>query len=88
MALTKTTTFLSVTTFPPQDAAASSDTNAAHSQLMVMEQITVDDTEDNALPLTQSLKRYINKYVEDGGSATNVSSEDTIVQTIAGAIWS
>jgi len=88
MAIEKTTTFINVTALPPGDASASSDTNTAHPQLMVMEQITLDDTEDDTLPISQQTRRYINRYVVDGGVATNVSSEDALVQSVAGAIWS
>mgnify|MGYP006162119667 CR=1 FL=1 len=64
MAIEKTTTFINVTALPPGDASDSSDTNVAHPQLMVMEQITLDDTEDDTLPISQQTRRYINRYEE------------------------
>ena len=40
------------------------------------------------LPFIKSQTRTIYRYVADGGAATDISSEDALVQTIAGAIWS
>lgn len=88
MAITKTTELVFATVYPKADSSAASTTNAGNPGIHVVEKITLDDTEDDQLPLTVRPERNIWRYVEDGGSATDVSSEDALIQSIAGAIWS
>ena len=88
MAITKTTELVFAAVYPKADSSAASTTNAGNPGIHVMERITLDDAGDNQLPITTVTERNIFRYVEDGGSATNVSSEDALIQTIAGAIWS
>ena len=88
MAITKTVTFKNAGVWLAEDATAASTHNAAHPEIEVFETIVLSDSSDASFPINQSTKRFISRYVEDGGSATNVSSEHALVQTIAGAIWS
>ena len=88
MAITKTTLLHFVAVYPKQDSSAASTTNAGNPGIHVMECVTLDDSGDDQLPITTTMERNIWRYVSDGGSATDVSSEDALIQTIAGAIWS
>ena len=88
MAITKTVQFKKVTIFPKKDSSAPSTTNDGNPRLIISEKITLDDTSDNDLPIVRSQTRTIYRYVTDGEAATDISSEDSLVQTIAGAIWS
>ena len=54
---------------------------------MVVYNDAMDDAEDADLPITATRVKHLNKFVEDGGDATDVSGEDALVQTICGAIW-
>jgi hypothetical protein len=74
--------------YPKTDSSAASTTNAGNPGIHVVERITLDDSSDDQLPITTQAERNIWRYVSDGGSATDVSSEDALIQSIAGAIWS
>ena len=88
MAITKTITLKEVVVFPTEDSSAASTTNAGNPSISITELIVLDDANDDQLPLESKSNRSIYRYVSDGGSATDVSSEDALVQTVAGAIWS
>jgi hypothetical protein len=88
MAITKTTTFKKAGVYPPVDATAASSTNAGNNEIEVFETIVLSDSSDSSFPIEQSTKRRVFRYVEDGGAATDVSSEHALVKSIAGAIWS
>ena len=88
MAITKTTTVQRIECYPPADSSAADTANAKHESLMVVYEDTLDDSTDADLPVTATRVKHLYKYVEDGGSATDYSGEDQLVQDIAGAIWS
>ena len=88
MAITKTTTVQRIECYPPADTSAADTANAKHESLMVVYEDTLDDSTDADLPVTATRVKHLYKYVEDGGSATDYSGEDQLVQDIAGAIWS
>lgn len=88
MAITKTTTLIRAEVYPTPEPSAAITTNAGNPCICVLEKIELDDPSDNQLPIISQKSRTILRYVEDGGAATNVSSEDSLVQSIAGAIWS
>tara|TARA_B110001452_G_C14895833_1_gene313113 strand:+ start:282 stop:548 length:267 start_codon:yes stop_codon:yes gene_type:complete len=88
MAITKTTTFNHVCTFPAVDTTEASNNNAAHPEMMVIETITLDDSGDDTLPISQETKRYISKYSDANSTLTDISSENALVKSIAGVIWS
>ena len=88
MAITKTTTVQRIECYPPADSSAADSANAKHESLMVVYEDTLDDSTDADLPVTATRVKHLYKYVEDGGSATDYSGEDQLVQDIAGAIWS
>ena len=54
---------------------------------MVVYNDSMDDADDADLPVTATRVKHIYKFVEDGGDATSVSGEDTLVQTICTAVW-
>ena len=87
MAITKTTTVQRIECYPPADSSAADTANAKHESLMVVYEDTLDDSTDADLPVTATRVKHLYKYVEDGGSATDYSGEDQLVQDIAGAIW-
>lgn len=87
MAITKTRTLREVTVHPAADTSAADDTNAKHPTLAVIYVHTFDDPDDSLLPAQTEEFREIKRFVEDGGSATDYSGEDTLIGTIAAAIW-
>jgi hypothetical protein len=88
MAITKTTKVQRIECYPPADSSAADTANAKHESLMVVYEDTLDDSTDADLPVTATRVKHLHKYVEDGGSSTDYSGEDQLVQDIAGAIWS
>ena len=62
--------------------------------LMVVYEHTFDDTNDTALPVTSTVVKHLQRYIvttdEDGNetsTATDVTSEDQLVQNICAAVW-
>tara|TARA_E500000318_G_C3544884_1_gene206205 strand:+ start:1069 stop:1335 length:267 start_codon:yes stop_codon:yes gene_type:complete len=88
MAITKTTTVQRIEIYPLMDSSAADTANAKHPSVMVVYNDTIDDAEDADLPVTATRVKHLNKFVEDGGAATDVSGEDALVQTVCTAIWS
>ena len=87
MAIKLTRTVQRIEVYPLADASAEDTANAKHPSLMIVYNETFDDSSDADLPVTASKVKHIYKFVEDGGDATDVSGEDALVQTVAGAIW-
>ena len=87
MAITKTTTVQRCEVCPLADSTAETTANAKFPSVMVVYNDAMDDAEDADLPITATRVKHLNKFVEDGGDATDVSGEDALVQTICGAIW-
>jgi len=87
MAITKTTTVQRCEVYPLADSTAETTANAKFPSVMVVYNDAIDDVEDADLPITATRVKHLNKFVEDGGDATDVSGEDALVQTICGAIW-
>jgi|TARA_R110000764_G_scaffold237641_1_gene333954 hypothetical protein len=87
MALTKTTTVGTIEVSPATDTSAASTSNAKYPTIRINFVDTIDDSEDAALPVYNMHSKILNKFVEDGGSATDVSGEDALVQTICTAVW-
>ena len=88
MAITKTTKVERIEVYPPADSSAADSANAKHETVMVVYNDTLDDSSDADLPVTATRVKHLQKFVEDGGAATSYSSEDALVQTVCGAIWS
>ena len=62
--------------------------------LRVMDRITIDDPDDDQLPIYKDSERNISRYVattdENGVETVNprdLSGEDQVVQDIAAAVW-
>ena len=87
MAITKVTTVQRMEVYPAADSSADDTANAKHESVMVVYNDTLDDSTDADLPVTATRVKHLYKFVEDGGAATNYSSEDALVQTVCGAIW-
>lgn len=87
MAITKVTTVQRIEVYPISDSSAADTANAKHESVMVVYNDTLDDSTDADLPVTATRVKHLYKFVEDGGAATNYSSEDALVQTVCGAIW-
>ena len=88
MAITKTTKVQRLECYPPADSSAADTANAKHETLMIVYEDTLDDDSDADLPVTATRVKHLSKYQADGGSATDYSGEDALVQTVCGAIWS
>lgn len=58
--------------------------------LLLTEEITIDDPEDNQLPMTTRNRRSIPKQTENSDGEmvdTDISGEDQLVQDIAAVVW-
>jgi len=87
MAITNTRAVQRIETYP-------ADTADGDPKLMVVYEHTFDDSTDDALPVTSTVVKHLERYTvttdEDGNetsTATDVTSEDQLVQDICGAIW-
>jgi hypothetical protein len=88
MAITKTTTVGNIEVRPATDTSAASTSNEKYPTIRINFVDTIDDSEDATLPVYNTHDKVLTKLVEDGGAATDYSSEDALVQTVCGAIWS
>ena len=97
MAITKTTKVQRCEVYPKQDPTAAVTLNEAWPSLMVVYEDHLDDTEDADLPVTATRVKNLQKFTvtpaETEGdpavsSATVITGEDALVQSICGAIWS
>ena len=90
MAITKTSKIKRIHIYPAEDDTAGNEMNSAHPSIEITSEITVDDegnSSDYELPIKVGNSHRIYRYVFDGGHATDISNLDSLVQSIAGAIW-
>ena len=92
MAINKTVTIERLEVFPPEDTTAEN-TNKAHESIHVVSTMTFTGTGQNSsdvdLPTSQSNSKTLYYYSDEAnGTKTSVVGEDTLVQTVANAIWS
>ncbi|MAK56354.1 MAG: hypothetical protein CML17_11020 [Pusillimonas sp.] len=88
MAITKTTSVQRMEVYPAQDNSAENTTNAGNTTLMVVYVETFDDSGDAKLPVSTQRVVHLYRYSdEEAGTATDISGEDALVQTVCGAIW-
>ena len=87
MAITNTRAVQRIETYP-------ADTADGDPKLMVVYEHTFDDSTDDALPVTSTVVKQLQRYIvttdEDGNeisTATDVTSEDQLVQDICAAVW-
>jgi len=87
MAITNTRAVQRIETYPAADA----DSDAT---LMVVYEHTFDDSTDDALPVTSTVVKHLQRYVvttdDDGNetsTATDVTGEAQLVQDICAAVW-
>jgi len=88
MAITKVTNVQRLEVYPPADSSADDTANAKHETVMVVYEDTLDDSTDDDLPVVATRVKHLNKFVEDGGDATDYSGEDALVVSVCDAIWS
>ncbi len=88
MAITNVRTVQRIEIYPPADTSAADTANTKHETVMIVYNHTFDDSEDASLPVGTTASKFLSKFVEDAGDATNYSSEDALVKTICDAIWS
>ena len=99
MAITKTTKVQRCEVYPKADASAEATVSAAWPTLMVVYEDTLDDAEDNDLPVTATRVKHLEKFTSTTGTdsegnttessaATSVSGEDALVQTLCTTLWS
>lgn len=59
--------------------------------LLIEEQITIDDPDDDQLPLITRNRRSISKQTENSDGVmvnTDISGEEQVIQDIAATVWS
>lgn len=88
MAITKTTTVDRIEVYPPILDTEPDISNDKHPYVFIVYKDILDDESDTDLPVTATRTKYLYKFVENGGAATDYSSEDALVQTVCAAIWS
>ena len=88
MAISKTTTVDRIEVYKAEDSSADATTMQAHPRVIVFYTDTLDDPDDAELPVTAYREKTLHKFVEDGGSATDTSGEDALVQSVCTAVWS
>ena len=90
MAISNTVSVQRIEVYPSADSSADDTANAKHPPVMVVYNNTLTGTgADAGLDGSVSTQvRNFTKFVEDGGSATDMSKEDALVKTVATAIWS
>jgi len=88
MAITKTTILEFIEVKPAADTSAADTSNEKYPAVMLSILDTIDDAEDDTLPVNNYRTKILTKFVEDGGAATDITGEDALVQSVCGAIWS
>ena len=91
MAINKTVTIERIEVFPP--TSDDTNTNAGHTSLHIVSLISFTGTGQNAsdvdLPMTNTVSKHLYYYSDvENGTKTSVVGEDTLVQTVANAVWS
>jgi hypothetical protein len=87
MAITKNTKVERIDITPAVDSSADSTTNDAYPTVYVVYLDTIDDSSDDDLPIVHTRGKTFYKFNSDGDETT-YSSEDSLIQTVLGAIWS
>jgi len=97
MAITKTTRVQRCEVYPKQDSSAADTVSEAWPTLMVVYEDVIDDADDADLPVIAQRIKHLQKFTvtpaETEGdpavsTATVVSGEDALVQSICTAVWS
>lgn len=87
MAITKITNVQRLEVYPPADSSAENTDNAAHETVMVVYEDTLDDSNDDDLPVVATRVKHLSKFESDGGEASDYSGEDALVVSVCDAIW-
>jgi hypothetical protein len=87
MAITKETNVQRLEVYPPADSSADNTRNAAHETVMVVYEDTLDDSNDDDLPVVATRVKHLSKFESDGGEALDYSGEDALVVSVCDAIW-
>jgi hypothetical protein len=86
MAITKTEVLQRCEIYPASDPSAESGENAANPTLMVVMEITFDDTGDAELPVVSNKVSLLSRY-DDDGNPSDVSNYIQMIQNICAAVW-
>ena len=86
MAITKTEVNQRTEVYVAKDPTAESTTNEGNPTLMVVTQITFDDSEDAELPAVSNHVTHLSRY-DENGDPTVISGQAQIVQDICAGIW-
>jgi len=92
MAINKSVQIERIEIYPPADTEQEN-TNLAHESIHVISTITFTGTGQNAsdvdLPMKHTAHKVLYYYSDEAnGTKTSVVGEDTLVQTVANAVWS
>ena len=85
MAITKTEVNQRTEVYVASDSTAAS-TNEGNPTLMVVTEITFDDTSDAELPAVSNHVTYLSRY-DENGDPTVITGQAQIVQDICAGIW-
>lgn len=88
MAITNTRTVQRIEIYPGDDLNPDP-------RIMVVYEYLFDDTEDDQLPITSQKTKYLTKETSDGYNEngepisvrTDISGEDSLVQSVANTLW-
>jgi len=86
MAITKTEVNQRTEVYVASDSTAASTTNEGNPTLMVVTEITFDDTSDAELPAVSNHVTYLSRY-DENGDPTVITGQAQIVQDICAGIW-
>jgi hypothetical protein len=86
MAITKTEVNQRTEVYKAQNPEAEPTTNEGNPTLMVVTQITFDDSEDAELPATSNHVTHLSRY-DENGDPTVITGQAQIVQDICAGIW-
>jgi hypothetical protein len=86
MAITKVVKVREVRVYPATDSSAADSSNDKWPTLRVTKEFTLDDTGDAELPIVSQTRTALYRYNSDG-SAYDFASEDNLVKTIIGGVW-
>jgi hypothetical protein len=87
MAITKTKTVQNISIYEPAEPTAAASTNAGNKSIVVTYQFKFTDSSDSDLPLISHSAKNLFRYDADG-NATDISGEDSFVQSICNSAWS
>jgi hypothetical protein len=86
MTITKTEVNQRTEVYKAADPEAEPTTNEGNPTLMIVTEITFDDSEDAELPAVSNHVTYLSRY-DENGDPTVITGQAQIVQDICAGIW-